>query len=1030
MTLTASDFTPFFRAVHRDDPFPWQRQLAEKVADSGWPDALDLPTGSGKTACLDIAVFALACQADREPGERTAARRIFFVVDRRIVVDAAWQRAATIARALRDATSGVLRDVADHLRLLHDGPVPLLPARIRGGIARNDGWMRSATQPAIISGTVDQVGSRLLFRAYGAGLNTASMHAALVGNDSLILLDEAHCAVPFYQTASAVARYRHPAWAEEPVPSPFRLVVMSATPPREARTVWPSPPDRELALNHLELDKRLHATKHAVLAVAARPGATRRGDPGLLAVPASSDELVLDAATRAVRFAAEGRRRIGIMVNRVRTAREIAGQLRAETALETGALDADVVLLTGRMRPRDRDEIVERWNDLLGASANQPELPRPVIVVATQTLEVGADYSFDALITECASLDALRQRFGRLDRLGTVGDAPGVILIRKSQVRDEERLEKLDAGGELDDPVYGNALAHTWNWLNAVAKQEEEGGDRRLDFGIRGLDALLPGDAEERRALLAPLNAPAPDAPVLLPAHLDCWVQTAPPPVPDPDPAVFLHGPGRGEPEVSVVVRADLPEDPEQWPDIVSLAPPLSGEALQVPLRTLRAWMRGVRGGEGEEGDVEGARVEEEERESTARKQRVLVWKGRDSSRIVIEPREIRPHEVVVIPVIPAAAVLGDLTLDPGGRITDIADAVALEAGKRARLRLNAPVLDPWKAHPAVAKLLQWTDGADSAAGDRDPPDDGELSDVLGELADSARDTAGEPLPRWLVKVAAHLRDAGDRRRPVRHPGGGWIIEARKPGPVEDPLANPGEDPAAMEEDDPVLRSDEALSLEEHLEDVTAFAAVAGARCLPGHLAAVVEQAARWHDLGKADWRFQVMLHRGNAIVAAGAESLLAKSPDVPRTRSAARRARELSGLPEGWRHEMLSLQIAERASWREGEGDRDLLLHLIASHHGHARPFAPVVPDPDPEGVDLSGLSGAPEGLASAIRRGRPPAHRADSGISDRFWRLTRRYGWWGLALLEAVLRLADWSASSTNASNTTGSRPVRGAP
>ena len=64
--LTADDFSTFFQEVHGYPPFPWQKRLLAQVAAKGeWPHTLDLPTGSGKTAAIDIALFHLALEADR-----------------------------------------------------------------------------------------------------------------------------------------------------------------------------------------------------------------------------------------------------------------------------------------------------------------------------------------------------------------------------------------------------------------------------------------------------------------------------------------------------------------------------------------------------------------------------------------------------------------------------------------------------------------------------------------------------------------------------------------------------------------------------------------------------------------------------------------------------------------------------------------------------------------------------------------------------------------------------------------------------
>ena len=52
------DFAAFYRAINGRDPFPWQTRLADQVAaNEVWPAQVGVPTGLGKTACLDIAVW-------------------------------------------------------------------------------------------------------------------------------------------------------------------------------------------------------------------------------------------------------------------------------------------------------------------------------------------------------------------------------------------------------------------------------------------------------------------------------------------------------------------------------------------------------------------------------------------------------------------------------------------------------------------------------------------------------------------------------------------------------------------------------------------------------------------------------------------------------------------------------------------------------------------------------------------------------------------------------------------------------------
>ena len=210
--LTPSLFPPFFEALWGYPPFDWQTRLLYRVHTAGWPSTLDLPTGSGKTSVLDVALFALALDAFLPLERQRQSRRIVLVVDRRVVVDQAFKRAAAMAKKLDEAEQGILAEVAAVLRELSGNRegLPVLPAILRGGMPREAEWAKSPSQPVILTSTVDQVGSRLLFRGYGVSERMRPIHAGLLGRDTLVLLDEVHLARPFEETLSAISRWYSP----------------------------------------------------------------------------------------------------------------------------------------------------------------------------------------------------------------------------------------------------------------------------------------------------------------------------------------------------------------------------------------------------------------------------------------------------------------------------------------------------------------------------------------------------------------------------------------------------------------------------------------------------------------------------------------------------------------------------------------------------------------------------------------------------------------------------------------------------
>ncbi len=993
MMLSTSDFGAFHASVHDGRaPFTWQQRLLEQIVrNKAWPRVLDLPTGVGKTTCIDIALFALALDAVNAPTQRWCPRRIAMVVDRRVVVDQAAERGRAILHTLTTSTAPVVVEVANRLRsLTRAGEEPLGVFTLRGGMPKDDGWARTPDQPLVIASTVDQIGSRMLMQGYGVSQGMKPIHAGLLANDTLLLLDEVHLSEPFRQTLDQIHRLRR-RFSGTGLNNRFAYAFLSATPgTTDIRTFALLDNDRQ---PDSSLGPRLHAPK-----------------PVRLEEVHSADE-VQNKCIACAKQLLQRHRTVAVVVNRVNRALFIA-----QTLAEQLRSEATVTLLTGRMRPLDRDDVLRGLAPAIRTGRTRSDDSPKHVVVGTQCIEAGADFDFDALVTEAASLDSLRQRFGRVDRLGSYGRAEGVIVYDNSL---------------KEDPIYGGAIEETVKWLKECEKERKEKsspeskkpkaqarkrtGDARqqaeaeiargaVDFGVLSLPVPMGPS-------LADMLSPKTSAPTLLPAYMDLWAQTSPAPSQVPDVGLWLHGPRSGPPDVQIVWRADLSEEllrsgnVEMATAIVAAVRPSSLEAISVPFIAARAWLANQ--APRDLADTEGATLDDDGEQPGARGRPALRWNG-DETEIIFACSDsgpsLKPGDTIIVPT--TYGGIRDRCFDPSATepVQDRAEQAQLLARGKPALRL----------HPAVLEQLGLSLPVDEPDGARS---------ILRDLASN-----GE-WPPWKRLLADRLaKGYGSFVVPGDPP---WtVLEARRV-----PLAalrpflgadDPIEDGVELTTDvEDSYHAGRAVSLAEHTADVESFARQYAKRCgLDSQLTECITAAAWLHDIGKADRRFQVMLRGGNEIDLFKDDTPWAKSPMPPGAREAHRRARLRSGYPQGTRHEVQSvamlqqhLAVLQERLEKVGATDAfhlDLVLHLIASHHGYCRPFAPVAVDESPVDVSLDGHAsntfGALDFSPTTSRNG---LYRLDSPLADRFWALIARYGWLELCWLEAILRLADHRAS-----------------
>lgn len=989
MTLSTSNFGAFHAAVHGGkQPFAWQQRLLEKiVADKTWPRVLDLPTGAGKTTCIDVALFALALDATSDNEQRWCPRRIAMVVDRRIVVDQVAERGRKLLSTLMTSTDAIVVKVAQRLRsLTRAGEEPLGVFTLRGGIPKDDGWARTPDQPLVIASTVDQVGSRMLIQGYGVSQGMKPVHAGLLANDTLLLLDEVHLSEPFRQTLDHLVRLRT-RFSSSGVRTRFSHTFLSATP--GAGDTAPFALLDEEKTTDSPLGPRLHASKPVRL------------------VEVDDRTSLEKACVDQAKDLLERHRTIAVVVNRLASAGVIARQLT-----EMLGTDATVTLLTGRMRPLDRDDVLRELRPAVQTGRERSADSPKRVIVGTQCIEAGADFDFDAVVTEAASLDSLRQRFGRVDRLGDYGKSEGVIVHDKSA---------------KDDPVYGKAITETIKWFKGQEKERRKklrDEVKKLKVEAKKLRGEAKTQAEEQiaraaqvdfgvLALVAPtgndltnLFAPKPDAPTLLPTYLDLWAQTSPAPRQVPDVSLWLHGPTSGPADVQIVWRADLTADVLQRGDIeaaTSIAAavrPSSLEAMSLPLVTARAWLANQPARD--LGDTEGATSDDSDKpESSGR--RALRWRGDESE--IVDAKGLKPGHTIIVPASYGGIRSGCFDATSTEPVSDRAEQAGLFARARAVLRL----------HPLVVEQL-------GLSLPLDEPD--EARAALGRLA------SNDDWPAWKHLWATRLAKArgsfvvpGDPSWAVLEARRIPIADLRRVLQPEDTL----EDGVELTTDgDDSFCAGRAVSLSVHSADVEMFAREYATRCgLGAWLAEHVALAAWVHDIGKADRRFQLMLRGGSEVEFFKDETAWAKSAIPLGAKEQRRLAWLRSGYPGGGHlHAVQSVAmlhgqldaLRERLKQvaAEKEPDLDLVLHLVASHHGECRPFAPALIDDSPVDVSLDGHQSETFGTINfAATTSNNGLHKLDSPLADRFWDLVAKYGWQELCWLEAILRLADHRAS-----------------
>lgn len=994
------DFRRCFEGLTGNQPFGWQGEFFNRLVSGSIPEQCDVPTGLGKTSVIAVWLLALARSLMDQQIPRKIPLRLVYVVDRRVVVDQSTDEARKAIGALEKAESekpgggNPLTAVAKALReaacVRNDHLVVLSP--LRGQMAENRDWCLDPSRPAIVVGTVDMIGSRLLFSGYGGlGRSHRSLQAGLLGQDTLLVIDEAHLSPTFVATMGDIENQIRRFDAIRP----FHVMSLSATLPSlslgadgdcDQNTIF----DERREFANPEARERLRAMKYIEWLYFEHPK-----EGGKKATRKDMDARIAGVIVeRAIQYEDKSFSVI-IFVSTVGLVNEIGARLSDQLG---GEASGRILKMTGEMRGFERDRLVEDEKFLMFKPERDRNASRPTrYLIATSCAEVGVNLDADVGICDLSTLDSMIQRIGRINRFGRTSSTISVVLDKtaiKSTMSDAVR-----------EAFFKRKLKHIERRIGNIQKMLHL---QRAE-AVRGEVAKLKSELKSVEKSRVELAAAGVQYDKTM-AHLERMER-----------AKFYtwrvlnrKADTDGRIDCSPAALRVLSRDPRAWP-VPPVRPPLDSARLDDWSMTsfrqnefrrplVAYWLRGVL--------------------ADQTSQTTLCWRAEldhaasaaqaaDMARLI----PVAPGERAVVATYRAEIAIREIAKHSPDRFIVLIDQ-AEEYRPFTMREFNEMDTRGLAAVLAYATII-----IPCAAGGLGG--DGTVFEKMGSEPIAVRDVvSSEEWARYVLQKRGDgrfdswkLADFGSEVEPKRHDSlrealaacadesGGICVNVRAlfsafgngSGEMEDEEGNRSSEQTAVafflsrkssrhflpEADDfASVGMAGGRSIPEHQDDVVRYVKeIAGKIGLDHALVDALGAAGLKHDGGKnRDW-WQAAI--GNDMTSGLGGTPLAKS---------IRKGFDHS-LNQHYRHELGSLVEAEASNDLKNEPNRDLILHLIATHHGYARPHFP-------------------EG---AFDRSRPSAanRRIVHETMRRFESLQRRYGWWQLAYLEAILKAADALAS-----------------